>query len=394
MKLRTLSDVKELKGKKILLRVDFNVPINDKGEVEDDTRIVEALPTIKYLQEKGAKTIIISHLGRPDGEIKEEMRLTPIAKYLSNLLNQEVKKSSVVLGEETTQMANNLQEGEILILENVRFRQEEEQCEENFTKELSSLGEIFVNDAFGTAHRKHASTAGVADYLPAYAGLLMEREITHLLPLTTQTPQKPLTVIFGGAKIDTKIGIIKHFMDKADYFLIGGALANTFLAAKGLNIGKSLYEKDKLNVAKEIIEEAKEKLILPTDVITSKEISDQAITRTTLVEGIQDEEMILDIGPSSSQNFCYIISKSKTVIWNGPLGLCENKPFQEGTRVVAKHLSETNCISILGGGDTTDALKKVGVSAEKFTHVSTGGGACIEFLSGENLPGIDVLLEK
>lgn len=393
MEIHKLSELTDLRGKKVLLRVDFNVPTDKSGEIQDDTRMQESLDTIRHLQEKGAKIIILSHLGRPDGEIKEELRLNKVGEHLAKLLSKPVKKLNECIGEEVKEAISEMSEGEIILLENMRFHKEEEECEENFTKELASLGEIFVNDAFGTAHRKHASTAGLADYLPAYAGLLMEREITALSPLVEGQIEKPLTMIFGGAKIDTKIGIIKHFLDKADYFLMGGALANTFLHAAGFNVGKSLYEADKTDVAKEIMSKCpKENFLLPEYIVIANEISETADTTEISIENSNEESKILDIGEKTAKNFCEIIAKSKTVIWNGPLGLCEFKPFQEGTKIVGEFIAaKKDLTSIVGGGDTADALKRLDINENAFTHVSTGGGACIEFLSGEKLPGIEVL---
>ncbi len=394
MNIRTLDELKEIAGKKILLRVDFNVPLTDTGEVQDDARMVESLPTIKYLQENGAKLIIITHLGRPDGEYKDEFRLTKIAEHLSKLLGKPVKKTDTVLEGSVKETINEMTNGEIVMLENVRCRPEEEKCELNFTAELASLGEIFVNDAFGTAHRKHASTWGLAEKLPSYAGFLMAKEIKELSPLLTDEPKRPLTMIFGGAKIDTKIGIIKNFLDKADYFLIGGGLANTFLYAKGYDVGGSLYEKEKIDVAKEIMAACGEdKLFLPTDVVIAKEIEDVEVENVKL-QNISAEMKILDIGEETAEKYCEIIKKSGTVIWNGPLGLYEHKQFQKGSLAVATALSDADCISIIGGGDTADCVKRFGIPVEKFTHVSTGGGACIEFLSGDKLPGIEALIKK
>lgn len=394
MNIRTLDELKEIEGKKILLRVDFNVPLTDTGEVQDDARIVESLPTIKYLQENGSKLIIITHLGRPDGEYKDEFRLTKIAEHLSELLGKPVKKTDTVLEGSVKETINEMTNGEIVMLENVRCRPEEEKCELNFTAELASLGEIFVNDAFGTAHRKHASTWGLAEKLPSYAGFLMAKEIKELSPLLTDEPKRPLTMIFGGAKIDTKIGIIKNFLDKADYFLIGGGLANTFLYAKGYDVGGSLYEKEKIDVAKEIMAACGEdKLFLPTDVVIAKEIEDVEVENVKL-QNISAEMKILDIGEETAEKYCEIIKKSGTVIWNGPLGLYEHKQFQKGSLAVATALSDADCISIIGGGDTADCVKRFGIPVGKFTHVSTGGGACIEFLSGDKLPGIEALIKK
>ncbi|MBI5753591.1 phosphoglycerate kinase [Candidatus Peregrinibacteria bacterium] len=394
MKIRTLKEIANLKGKKVLLRVDFNVPLKKNGDVQDDTRMVESLPTIKYLQKKGAKIIIVSHLGRPDGKVKEELRLTKVAKHLQKILKKQVKKVDESIGENVEKAISKLKDGQILMLENIRFHKEEETCEKNFTKKLASLADLYVNDAFGTAHRSHASTAGVAEYLKAYAGLLMEKEIKHLSPLLDKKIPRPLTMIFGGAKIDTKIGIIQNFLKKADYFLMGGALANTFLYAAGYNVGNSLYEKDKKDIAQKIMmecEKDKDKFVLPHDLIVASEISDKVATKNIPVEDVIGDMKILDIGKWSAEKFCNIITKSKTIIWNGPLGFCEFKPFQKGTEAVAKFLAKSKCTSIIGGGDTADSLKRLKINPEKFTHVSTGGGACIEFLSGEKLPGIEAL---
>jgi phosphoglycerate kinase len=398
MKIRTINDIPGLSGKKVLLRVDFNVPINENGEITDDTRISESLPTIKKLIQNNAKIIIMSHLGRPEGKIVENLRLDKVAQKLSSLLDVEVKKSSIILGEETDELVSQMKNGEIVMLENIRFSPDEEICGENFTRNLSSLGDMFINDAFGTAHRKHSSTAGLADYLPSYAGLLMEKEITSLSPVLEGKTKTPLTMIFGGAKIDTKIGVIQNFLDRADFFLIGGALSNTFLAAKGLNVGDSLYEKDKLDVATDVLnkfdQDEGKQLALPYDVVCAKEISDDAEVFELKVEDIESDMKILDLGKHSVEQYCEVIRKSGTVVWNGPLGLAEYKPFQEGTRVIANFLAKQDCVSIIGGGDTAAAIKDFGIDENAFTHVSTGGGACIEFLSGEKLPGIEVLRDE
>lgn len=398
MEINTLKDIPEIKGQTVLLRVDFNVPIQD-GEIQDDTRMTEALDTINFLIDKGAKLVIMSHLGRPKGVgvVVEELRLTAVAKHLSELLKKPVKKLDGIISSEVKKEVKEMKEGEVIMLENVRFEPGEEACEENFTQELASLGDIFVNDAFGTAHRRHASTAGLADHLPAYAGLLMEREIAALSPLVHDEPARPLTMIFGGAKIDTKIGVIKNFIDKADYFLIGGALANTFLAAAGYNIGESLYQEDKIEVAREIMlmcEKEKDKFIIPHDVVCASEISENAETVDIPVEDVIGDMKILDIGKWTAEKYANICSSSGTVIWNGPLGLSEFKPFQAGSREVARTLAETNNTSILGGGDTIDCISRLNIPAENFTFISTGGGATLEFLSGAELPGIEALMRK
>lgn len=394
MKIKILQDIPDPKGKKILLRVDFNVPRDEQGEITDDTRIIQALDTINYLRLKGAKVIIISHLGRPNGEIKEELRLTKVAKHLEKLLEVPVKKLDQVIGKKAKKAVDAMKDGEIIMLENVRFHAEEEKSDPKFTKELATLGDIFVNDAFGTAHRRHASTAGLADYLPAYGGLLIEREIKALSPILEEEPTRPLTMIFGGAKIDTKIGVIKNFIEKADYFLIGGGIANTFLHAAGYQVGQSLCEHDKKEIAQEIMMECEkhhEKLILPHDVIVASEASNEAETADIPREDVLGDMKIFDIGKWSTEKFCNIIEKSGTIIWNGPVGLYEYEPFRNGTRAVADCIAKHDCTSIIGGGDTADAIKRLNIPVEAFTHVSTGGGACIEFLEGKTLPGIAVL---
>lgn len=395
MKIRTLKDIPEIKNKKVILRVDFNVPLKKNGSIQDDSRIVETLPTIKFLLKNKAKLIIVSHLGRPNGEYKEEFRLTKIAKYLSKLIKKPVKKTKTVIGSDVETAIKKIKAGEIVMLENVRFEKGEEACDKKFTKALASLGEIFVMDAFGAAHRKHASTAGIADYLPAYSGFLIEKEVQHLSPLLEKKQKRPLTMIFGGAKIDTKIGVIKNFLNKADYFLIGGGLANTFLFAAGYNVGKSLYEADQKELAQEIMmecEKNKDRFVLPHDVVVADEISEKSETADIPVEDVLGDMKILDIGKWTAEKYANIIDKSGTVIWNGPLGLCEFTPFQNGSKTVAKALAKgKKLISIIGGGDTADCINRFKISEKKFTHVSTGGGACLEFLAGDKLPGIEIL---
>jgi len=392
MKIHSIEELKEIQGKKVLLRVDFNVPIKKNGEIQDDSRIDESLPTIQFLHEKGAKIIIISHLGRPNGEFKPELVLTNVAAHLEKISGIKVSKTESVLGNNVKETINQMQDGEIVMLENIRFRPEEEACEENFTKELAALGDIFVQDAFGTAHRKHASTWGLANYLPSYAGKLLEKEIKALSPLINQKPAKPLTMIFGGAKIDTKIGLIENFIKKADYFLIGGGLANTFLAAEGKNVGTSLCEKEKIELAKEIIAKVpKGTLLLPSDVVVAEEINENAKAQIVKVDQVTENMKILDIGPATTAKYSEIIAQSATVIWNGPLGLYELHQFENGSKMIAHAIAESGSNSIVGGGDTADCIKRFGIDEAKFSHISTGGGACIEFLSGKKLPGIEVL---
>lgn len=392
MNIKTLNDIKEIKGKKILLRVDFNVPLKENGDVQDDSRMQASLPTINFLQEKGAKIIIVTHLGRPDGEYKEEYRLTKIAQHLSKILGIKVLKTDWVLENGVKEIVNDMQDGEIVMLENVRCRPEEEMNNEAFSKELASLADIFVYDAFGTAHRKHASTWGVSKYLPTFAGRLMEKEIKALSPALHSEPKRPLTMIFGGAKIDTKIGVIENFIDKADYFLIGGGLANTFLYAEGKNIGESLCEKDKAEVAKKIITSSKSGMLqLPSDVVVSEVVNENAETKTISSDQVSDKMKILDIGPETAAKYADIIAKSGTVIWNGPMGLYELTPFQNGSKTIAKAIAKSDCYSIVGGGDTADCINRFNIDEKQFSHISTGGGACIEFLAGDSLPGIEIL---
>ncbi len=393
MKIKTIKEIPEIKGKKIFLRVDFNVPIKDK-KIQDDSRIKQSIPTIKYLQEKGAKLIIASHLGRPKGEIKEELRLDKVATRLSELMGISIKKLDEVISDNVRKEVENMKEGEIIVLENIRFKAEEETNDENFSKELAELVDIYVNDAFGTAHRKHASTFGIAKHLPAYGGLLIEKELEALSPLIEKEPARPLTMILGGAKIDTKIGVIRNFIDKVDYLLLGGGLANTFLYALGHDIGESLCEKDKVEVAKEIITEFEKqnaKLIFPTDVIVATELSNEADASELSIEDVSGDMKILDIGKDSTEKYCEIIKKSGTVIWNGPVGVYEFEPFKGGTEKIAKCIANNEANSIIGGGDTADAIKKLGFDEKSFTHISTGGGACIEFLEGKVLPGIQAI---
>jgi len=394
MQINKIEDIKEIEGKTFVIRVDFNVPLNDKGEIEDDTRIKAELKTIEYIKNKGGKIVLITHLGRPKGEVKNNLKLDNIAKHLEKLINTPVNKLDSITGPDVEKEIKSMKNGEITMLENVRFDKREKECNEEFSKELANLGDTYINDAFATAHRKHASTAGIAKYIPAYAGFLMEKEINALSPIIEEEQERPITMIFGGAKIETKIKLIKNFLNKADYFLIGGAIANTFLAGAGYNIAKSKYEKDELETAREIMlncEKFKEKFILPHDVVVADEIKENAKTANIPIEDVEGDMMILDIGKWSAEKFGNIISESKTVIWNGPVGLYENKAFSEGTKTIGKVLAETDCTSIVGGGDTADAIKKLGIDETKFTHLSTGGGAAIEFLSGKKLPGIEIL---
>ncbi len=385
-----------LKGKRVLLRVDFNVPMKN-GKVSEDTRIVQTLPTIKYLLKQNAKLIVCSHLGRPEGKVVESMRMKAAAEHMGKLLKKPVKIMKDCTGPEVEKAAMALKPGQILFLENLRFHIGEEKNDAAFAKQLAGLAEVFVSDSFATAHRAHASTAGVTKYIPSYAGFLMQHEVEELTALTRK-PSKPLTIIIGGAKIDTKIGIMENFLGKANNFLVGGGLANTFLAAQGFNVGKSLYEANKLEVAQDTLLAAEQlhvNFMLPEDVIVADEIKEDAQTVDIPAEDVIGEMKILDIGTKTIKKFADVIKQSKTVIWNGPLGLSEMKPFSRGTAVVAQTLVWAKGVkSILGGGDTIEAVKRLGFKEEHFTFVSTGGGAMLEFLEGKKLPGVEVLLGK
>lgn len=389
MNIHTLKDA-DFRSKKVLLRLDLNVPLNEKNEIEDNTRIVESLPTIKFLLSQKAKLIILSHLGRPDGKVVENLRLNPVALELSKLLWKEVKKLDECLGENVRNVIVGMNDGDIILLENTRFYPGEEMNDDAFSKEMASYADLFVNDAFGTVHRAHASTVGLTKFLPSYAGLLLEKEINVLSGLM-ENPKKPLMLIAGGAKIDTKIGILEHFLNIADYFLIGGALANTFLSAQGYEIGASKSESEKVSVAKEFIDQAKEKvLVLPLDV--KVQTAQSEIKNIDLFnEKVASDMKILDIGDKTVEKFLELIAKSETIIWNGPLGLYEMSGYENGTKKIAEALSNCGKVTVLGGGDTVDAVKRFGFSTEKFTHISTGGGAMLEFLEGKVLPGIQAL---
>ncbi len=394
MKIKTLLQA-QVKNKRVLVRVDFNVPLQ-KNRVSDDTRIKRTLPTLKYLLKQKSKIILITHLGRPDGKKTKDLQLDAIAKHLSKLLKKPVKKLDDCIGPKVEKSINVMKPGQIILLENIRFHKEEETNDKAFTKKLAALGEVFINESFATAHRKHASTYGLAKFLPTYAGLLMEEEIKTLSAALNEA-KRPLTVIVGGAKIDTKIGVIKSFLGKADYFIIGGGLANTFLAAEGFDIGDSLYEKNKLKLAQEIMlksDALKESFILPEDVVVADEISVKAKTLDLPVEDVMGGMKILDIGKKTLKKYEAVIKKSATIIWNGPVGLFEYKPFSQGTLGLAKMLAKTKAKVIVGGGDTVEAMKQFGISEKKYDFVSTGGGAMLEFLEGTTLPGVEVVLEK
>lgn len=392
---KTIEDI-DVKGKKVLARCDFNVPLKD-GEITNDKRIVAALPTIKYLMENGAKVILCSHLGRPKGEYKPEFSLAPVAAKLSEYLGVEVKlaEDPEVVGENAKTMAADLKDGEVMLLENVRYRKEETKNEENFSKELASLAEIFVNDAFGTAHRAHCSTTGVASYLPAVCGYLIQKEIKFMGGALAD-PKRPLVAILGGAKVSDKIGVISNLIEKCDTIIIGGGMAYTFMKYLGHNIGDSLLEADWVEKAGEMMKSAEEKgvkFLIPVDNKVGKEYDENTESQIVNSDEIPDGWMGLDIGPKTQTMFADAIKGAGTVIWNGPMGVSEWDNFAAGTICVAKAVAESGAISVIGGGDSVAAVTKLGF-ADKMSHISTGGGASLEFLEGKDLPGICALADK
>ncbi len=391
MNKKTIRDI-DLKGKRVLMRADLNVPLKE-GVITDDTRIRAELPTIRYILDQGAALIVMSHLGRPKGKVKPELSLKPVAERLAELLGQPVKMAPDCVGPEVEAMAKTLKPGEVLMLENTRFHPEEKKNDPDFACQLASLGEIFVNDAFGTAHRAHASNVGVAQYLPTVAGFLMEKEI-DFLSRATENPERPYIVILGGAKISDKIGVIRNLMGKADKLLIGGGMANTFFAAQGLEMGDSLVEESAVETARELLEAAGDKLILPVDAVIADAFSEEAQRRVIPIGTVPPGWRILDIGPETVERFKAALQGARTVVWNGPMGVFELEPFAQGTFAVARILAELpGAITIIGGGDSASAVKKAGV-ADKMSHVSTGGGASLAFLEGKVLPGIAVIEDK
>ncbi len=391
---KTIEDV-DVNGKKVLVRCDFNVPQDENGNITDDRRIVSALPTIKYLLEHNAKVILCSHLGRPKGEFNMKYSLKPVAVRLSELLNQEVKLANDVIGDSAKELSANLKEGEAILLENVRFHKEEEENDMPFSKKLSELADLYVNDAFGTAHRAHASTAGVAKYLPAVCGYLIQKEI-NVMGKALTNPARPFVAILGGKKVSDKISVITNLIDKVDTLLIGGGMAYTFYRAKGYEIGTSICEEDKIELAKELLEKANHKgvkLILPVDNVVAKEFSNDSESKVVASDSIPEGWQGLDIGPETVKLFAEELKDAKTVIWNGPMGVFEFDNFAKGTNEVAKILGALNAVTIIGGGDSASAIEKGGF-ADKMTHISTGGGASLEFLEGKVLPGIACLLDK
>jgi len=398
MSKKTLANLSksDLQGKRALVRADFNVPLDDSGNITDDTRIRAALPTIQDLISKNAKVILASHFGRPKGEVKDKLRLTPVAKRLSELLGKEVVKCDDCIGDEVSNKVGGLQNGDVLLLENVRFHGEEEKNDSEFAKKLASNADLYVNDAFGTAHRAHASTEGVTHYLsPSIAGYLIEKELQYLQN-AIENPQRPLAAIIGGSKVSSKIGVIETLLDKCDKLIIGGGMIFTFYQARGLKVGKSLVEEDKLELAKSLEAKAKEKgvdLLLPTDVVVADNFAADANSQTVSIDNIPDGWMGLDIGPDSVKTFQEALGSCKSVIWNGPMGVFEFDKFAVGTEAIAHtlaDLSKKGATTIIGGGDSVAAVEKVGL-ADQMSHISTGGGASLELLEGKTLPGIAAL---
>ena len=390
---KTVEDI-DVHGKKVLVRCDFNVPLKD-GVITDDKRIVGALPTIKYLMEHGAAVILCSHLGRPKGEFNMKYSLAPVAKRLSELLGCDVPLASDVIGDDAKAKAAALKSGEVMLLENVRFHAEEEKNDPEFSKALASMAEIYVNDAFGTAHRAHSSTAGVADYLPAVCGFLIQKEIS-IMGKALADPARPFVAILGGAKVSDKIGVINNPIDKVDTLIIGGGMAYTFMRSMGNSIGTSICEEDKLDLARDLMKTARAKgvnFVIPVDNIVGREYKEDTIFMRIYSDCIPDGWMGLDIGPTTQELFSKTIAGAGTVVWNGPMGVSEWENFASGTRAVAKAVADSGAVSIIGGGDSAAAVEQLGF-ADKMTHISTGGGASLEFLEGLELPGIACLLDK
>lgn len=394
MNKKTVKDI-DLKGKKVLVRCDFNVPMDENRKITDNTRIVAAMPTIQYLLENDCAIILCSHLGRPKGEFKPEYSLKPVAEELSKLLGKEVIMAKDVVGEDAKAKAEALQKGQIMLLENVRFHKEETDNDKEFAKQLADMAEIYVNDAFGSAHRAHSSTAGVAEFLPAVSGFLIEKEL-KFLGNAIANPERPFVAILGGAKVSDKIGVIDSLLEKVDTLIIGGGMAYTFFKAQGYEVGDSICELDKLDLAKDLMKKAEEKnvkLILPIDTKIAKAENPEGESKTVRCDEIPADWEGFDIGEETIKLFVEELKKAKTVVWNGPLGLFEVEQFAVGTEEIAKALAEIGCITIIGGGDSAAAVKKAGVE-DKMTHISTGGGASLEFLEGKALPGIECLLNK
>ena len=393
MSLRRVQDM-DVARKRVLVRADFNVPL-DHGEITDDTRIRATLPTIELLRKRGARIILMSHLGRPKGQVREELRLAPVAKALSDLLGAPVNYVRDIVGFDVDEEIAGLSMGDVALIENVRFDPREEKNDPEFAKELAALGDCFVNDAFGAAHRAHASTVGVTEDLPSSAGLLLQREVDALSHVLNDA-ERPFALILGGAKVSDKIGVINHLLERVDRVLVGGGMANTFLKAKGIDVGKSLVEEDNVDVAADVLARAEERgvdLVLPADAVVATQMSEDVEASTVIVERVGSDQAIFDIGPESVKRFAGALRPARTIVWNGPMGVFEIAKFSGGTRGVADAVAASDGFTLVGGGDSVAAVEQLGV-ADQISHISTGGGASLEFLEGKNLPGIAALQEK
>lgn len=391
---KTVKDI-NVAGKRVLVRVDFNVPLNEAGEITDDTRIRAALPTIQYLLQQGARVILMSHLGRPKGKPEARLKLDPVARRLEELLGRRVTKVDDCIGELPKAVAGKMQAGDVLLLENLRFHAGEKKNDPEFARQLAELGEIYVNDAFGTAHRAHASTRGVADFLPAVAGFLLEKEI-NMLGKITGHPERPFTAIIGGAKVSDKIGVLDSLVERVDTLVIGGGMANTFLSALGREMGRSLLEADKAEAARELLDKAEAgnvEVLLPVDLVVAPEVGAGVEQKVVPAGEVPPEWMALDIGQETIKAFSAAVQQSATVFWNGPMGVFEVEPFARGTMAMAEALAASKATTVVGGGDSVAAVRQAGV-ADRISHVSTGGGASLEFLEGKELPGIAALQDK
>ena len=394
MQKKTVKDY-ELQGKKVLLRVDFNVPVDDAGQITNDTRIRAALPTIEYIVKQGGSVILTSHFGRPKGKVQDKFRLTAVATRVEECLGHSIFYSKEFVGEESRKLATSLKPGQVLLLENSRFHPGEEANDPNLAKELASYADLYINDAFGAAHRAHATTAGVADYLPSGAGFLMEKEMEYLGKALEQ-PERPFVAVIGGAKVSDKIEVLMNLLKKVNALIIGGGMANTFLLAQGISMGSSLVETDKTELAREIMAESKKmkvQLLLPVDLVVADAIAESAVAKVVLPGELEDKEMALDIGPETIEKYAKVLREAKTVVWNGPMGVFEIPAFAKGTYGVAQAIADSHAISVIGGGDSVAAVEKAGL-AKRMSHISTGGGASLEFLEGKILPGIDCLSTK